>query len=115
MGSSNSRRSTGPRGGSSDRISGCDDVNIEALLASPQQSALSGVAVDSIVKVQLDESSGRSIVKVWIDGELLGSLTVAGLDKLIECLRQGYPFHGIVREVQGALCRVWIRSGEAPK
>lgn len=115
MGSSGgSRLGGGARGGSSDRVSSCQDVSIEALLASPQQPALSKVAVGTIIQIKLDTSSARPIVKVWLDDEVLGSLTVTGLDKLIECLRQGYPFHGIAREVSGALCRIWVCSGKAP-
>lgn len=112
MGSSTGRRSGGNRGGSSDRVSACDNVSIEALLASPQPAALAKVSVNSIVQIRLDTATGRPIVKVWLGEDLLGSLTVTGLDKLIECLRQGYPFHGIVREIKGAMCRIWVRSGE---
>jgi hypothetical protein len=113
MGSSTGRRSSGKRGGSSDRISACDSVSIEALLASPQTETLAKVAINSVVTIRLDTATGRSIVKVWLGDELLGSLTVTGLDKLIECLQKGYPFHGIVLEVKGAFCKIWIRSGEA--
>ncbi|VWC14619.1 hypothetical protein BLA14095_05415 [Burkholderia lata] len=112
MGSKSGSRSRGDRGGASDRIGACDGVNIEALLASPQLPALAKVSINTVVQIALDTTSGRPIVKVWLGGDLLGSLTVTGLDKLIECLQQGYPFHGIVREVKGALCRIWVRSGE---
>lgn len=113
MGSSTGRRSSGNRGGSSDRINACDNVSIEALLASPQIEALAKVSANSIVSIQLDTATGRPIVKVWLGNELLGSLTVTGLDKLIECLQKGYPFHGIVLEAKGPFCKIWIRSGEA--
>lgn len=110
MGSGGGRRSGGARGGSADRVSNCDSVNIEALLASPQPNVLAQVRYHDSVEIRLDSSTGRNIVQVRWRGDLLGTLTVNGLDRLIDCLQQGYLFHGVVTEVRGALCKIWIRS-----
>lgn len=114
MGSSGGRRSGEARGGSADRISDCENVSIEALLASQQPAALAQAKQGDVVQITLDTSTGRNLVEVRLRGTLLGTLTVNGLDKLIECLRQGLPFHGTVREIEGALCRILVRSGALP-
>ena len=111
MSSEGKRQSGGHRGGSADRVSACDNVSIDALLVSIQHDVLAKASVNSIVGIRLDIATGRPTVKVWLNEELLGSLTVTGLDKLIECLQQGYPFHGIVLEVKDAFCRIRVRSG----
>lgn len=111
----NSRRVKGNRGGSSDGISACENVSIECLVNPTNAMALAAVSEDDVVQVVLDPTSSRPIVTVWRGADLLGSLTVTDIDKLIECLRAGFTFHGVVLEAQGALCRIRVRSGEGPR
>lgn len=115
MGSNTGKRSGGARGGSADTISACDNVDITALIATRDAVAIALLEVGDILKVLLDTATGRDIVVVYHGDALLGGLTVNGLDKLIECLRKGFPFYGYVLETVGGYCKIRILSGEAPK
>lgn len=106
------KRKLGGGGGPVDQFKSCDDVNIDGLLASQQPKAMAFVKEDDVVTVTLARAGDRDIVEVHLRGAFLGVLFANNLDKLIECLKKGHPFHGVVNELVGAKCQIWVRSGQ---
>lgn len=103
---------TGGGGGYVDQFSSCDNVNIDGLLASQQPKALAFVKEADVVSLALIKEGQRDIVEVRLRGALLGTLFANGLDKLIDCMKKGHPFYGVVTQIGGGRCVIWVRSGK---
>lgn len=115
MGSSGSgRRSEGSRGGSADEVNNCDNVNVVVSLSGPNEQVLRRLKLKSPIEVVLVTMNGRSIVEAQAQGERVGTVTVSGLQKLIDCLQAGYKFKGVVEELDGGWCTVRVVSAAAP-
>ena len=110
MGKNKGSRTGG--GGNADQFNGCEDVNIDGLLASQQPRAMAFVKEEDVVALELVRQGQRDIVEVKLRGALLGTLFANGLDKLIDCMKKGFPFFGVVTQINGARCVIWVQSGK---
>lgn len=110
MGKNKGRRPGG--GGNADQFNNCEAVNIDGLLASQQPKAMAFVKEESVVTLELVSHGQRDIVEVKLHGAFLGTLFANDLDKLIDCMKKGYPFFGVVTEISGARCVIWVQSGK---
>ena len=110
MGKTKSARTGG--GGNVDQFKSCDDVNIDGILSSQQPKALAFVNEEDVVSLVLVSAGGRDTVEVQVHHALLGTLVANSLDKLIRCMKVGHPFYGIITEKNGAMVKIWVRSGK---
>lgn len=108
-------KNKGTRGGGAggaDQFKGCDDVNIDGLLASQQPKPLAYAKESAFVSLVLTKAGTRDIVEVHLQGVLIGTLFANGLDKLIDCMKKSFPFYGVITKLVGARCEIWVRSGK---
>jgi hypothetical protein len=93
-----------PGGGETD----CLSIHITTNLSSPDPDVLRRISRGDVLRLRLEGERGP-LVAVAADGQPAGSITALQLTRLIECIKQGFSFVGVVQEVAGGMCRVEVR------
>ena len=100
---------SGGGGGSSgfEPILDCDSISFNTDINSPQVDAIRGLKARDRLSVVLDNDK---VVIQRDAGDILGSVNWSSIARLIECLREGFEYVAVVRDIQDGLIRVHISA-----
>ncbi len=104
MSGSSSSSWTAPTGDS------CDRLTSETTLTSPDRAVISQLSIGTALDVEVDTSGARPVVRAMYQGQVAGSITSSIIQRLVECIGEGYEYVADVLSVQGGTCRVRVRS-----
>lgn len=80
-----------------------------APLNSPKPAVAGTLNAGDMLKVVLNEASGRPILEVHAVGGIAGALTHNGHLRLVECIRQGHEYVAEVKGRQGGAVDLLVR------
>lgn len=104
--------SGGGGGGYSTDQPDCSTLTLTTHLNSPKPAVLKTLKRGDKLAIELQTQGGKPIVVAkTAQGQIAGSITGAGLAKLIGCLQQGFPFHAVVISIAGGGCEVSVQPG----
>lgn len=89
----------------------CDRLTLRTVVNSPSPTILPHVQVDDCLEVVIDASQGRRVVVVLFKAQILGSITVSAVPRLVQCLEDSNLFKATVLSISGARCEVLITPG----
>jgi hypothetical protein len=104
MSGSSSSSWTAPAGDS------CERLTSETTLTSPDRAVISQLNVGTTLEVEVDNSGARPVVRAMYHGQVAGSITSSIIQRLVECIGEGYEYVAEVLSIQGGTCRVRVRS-----
>ena len=87
----------------------CDRLTSETTLTSPNRDVISQLNKGMLLDVEVDKSGARPVVRAMLNGQVAGSITSSIIQKLVECIDNGYSYVAEVISVQGGTCRVRVR------
>ena len=90
----------------------CSTLTLTTHLNSPKPAVLKTLKKSTKLEIELQTHGGKPIVVAKTpQGQIAGSITGAGLARLIGCLQQGFPFHAVVISIAGGGCEVSVQPG----
>jgi hypothetical protein len=96
----------GPRPSQPD---GCERLQIETHLMSPQREVTNSLKVGDVLQVNLRRApEGRYVVALNALGQVAGTIGSDRAIYLIECLDKGYVYVADVLSLDGGACRVLV-------
>lgn len=87
----------------------CQDINIITNIATPDPEVLAGIEVGDYLEITLRTSTGPIIASTDA-GALVGSILTMSISQLINCINEGFEFHGRVMSKDGGDCKILITS-----
>lgn len=87
----------------------CERLTSETALTSPDRAVISQLSVGTMLNVEVDNSGARPVVRAAYQGQVAGSITSSIIQRLVECIGDGYQYVAEVLSVQGGTCRVRVR------
>lgn len=87
----------------------CDKLTSETTLSSPNAGVLAQLQTGMELDVEVDDSSGARVIRATYQGQIAGSITSAVIQKIADCIEQGYAYVAEVLSVHGGACRVRVR------
>jgi len=89
-------------------VMNCASISFNTDINSPHEEALEGLKARDKLDVVL---SNNTVVVVRQDtGDTLGSVNWSSIARLIECLRDGFEYVAVVRDIQDGLIKVHISA-----
>jgi hypothetical protein len=88
----------------------CERLTSETTLTSPDRAVISQLSIGTQLDVEVDNSGARPVVRAMYQGQVAGSITSSIIQRLVECIGEGYEYVAVVLSVQGGTCRVRVRS-----
>jgi hypothetical protein len=86
----------------------CDRLTSETTLTSPDRAVISQLTNGTLLDVEVDNSGARPVVRAVYQGQIAGSITSSIIQRLVECIEDGYRYVAEVVNVQGGTCRVRV-------
>ncbi len=94
---------------SSEESLDCSRLTFDTSISSPQEDALTQLAIDEVLVVAYETLDGVSVISVRrSDGTLAGTLAGGRIAELLRCLQQGFTYQARVIEIEDALVRVTV-------
>jgi hypothetical protein len=87
----------------------CETLSQQTTLNSPNKSVLSQLKKGDILDVRVSKSGKAIIVEAVYKGQVAGTITSSIIQKLAECVDQGYEYVAEVVDIQGGACKVHVR------
>jgi hypothetical protein len=88
----------------------CERLTSETTLTSPDRAVISRLSAGELLDVEVDSSGARPVVRAVYQGQIAGSITSSIIQKIVECIGDGYQYVAEVLNVQGGTCRVRVRA-----
>lgn len=86
----------------------CERLASETTLTSPDRAVISLLNNGTLLDVEVDDSGARPVVRAMYQGQIAGSITSSIIQRLVECIEDGYQYVAEVQSVQGGTCRVRV-------
>lgn len=86
----------------------CERINFRAVINSPQP-IVSTLKVQDVLAVKLQTTPAPAVV-VEFQGTIVGALTGAHVNSLVNCLQNGYTYEAIVVAIAGGSCTVQVSA-----
>lgn len=87
----------------------CKDVNIITNIATPNPEVLDSIEIGDYLDIVLRGTTGP-IVAVTNAGDVVGSILTMDISQLINCISDGFRYHGKVLSKDGGDCRILITA-----
>lgn len=88
----------------------CETLSQQTVLNSPNRNALRSVKKGDELDVTVNKSGRAPVVHALHNGQVVGSITSAIIQRLVECIEEGHEYVAEVTEnVQGGACKVLVR------
>jgi len=101
-------------GGGSTPGSSCESLMFTTRFVADNEADLDGVSVGDTVDLVIAREDPNSVIFITSEGKKLSEVETSQKIKLIECLRSGHPYTGILTEIDGDYCKVTVNhSGKA--
>lgn len=81
----------------------CDSLDLEVRLSSVQVEALKVLKLGEELLIHYEDGS---IIAKTIEGLTVGSLASGEVAFILECIKKGKKFAGIIIEIREGLCRI---------
>lgn len=86
----------------------CSNTIIRTQLFSPDHKVVKEIIVGDHMDIQLINPKGPCVA--IYKGEIAGTIISRDLIQLINCIKNGFKFIGIVRNVTGGSCAITIKT-----
>jgi hypothetical protein len=87
----------------------CETLNQQLALNSPNPQILQRLKPKDILEIQSRKINGAVIVEALYQGNVAGTITSTILQRIADCIEQGFEYVAQVIEVQGGACKVNVR------
>lgn len=88
----------------------CATLSQQTTLNSPNRPVLSQVATGTLLDVVVNKTGKAVTVEALLNGEVAGTITSSIIQRLAECMENGYEYVAEVIDIQGGACKVQIRA-----
>ena len=86
----------------------CERLTSETTLTSPDRSVVSQLTEDDVLKVKVDNTGARPVVRAIYKGKVAGSITSSIIQRIVECMADGYEYEARVISIKGGTCKVRV-------
>lgn len=86
----------------------CATLSQQTTLNSPNRAVLAQLSKGTELEVSINKSGKAVTVEALFNGQVAGTITASIIQRLAECMEQGYQYVAEVIDVQGGACRVQI-------
>lgn len=87
----------------------CDRLTSDTTLTSPNRDVVSLLKPGTELNIEVDESGDTPLVRAVYNGQIAGSITSSIIQKLVQCVENGYSYVAEVKSVEGGTCKVRVR------
>jgi hypothetical protein len=87
----------------------CEALSQQTTLNSPNKAVLSQLTKGTELDVRVNKADKAVIVEAVHKGQIAGTITSSVIQRLAECVEEGYDYVAEVLDIQGGACRVHIR------
>lgn len=87
----------------------CKDINIITNIATPNPEVLANIEVGDYLDITLRTATGPIIASTGA-GDIVGSILTMSISQLINCINDGFEYHGRVMSKDGGDCKILITS-----
>ena len=87
----------------------CGTLSQQTTLNSPNRAVLAQLSKGTELEVSVNKSGKAVTVEALFNGRVAGTITSSIIQRLAECMENGYQYVAEVIDVQGGACRVHIR------
>ena len=87
----------------------CPTLSQQTTLNSPNRAVLAQLSKGTELEVSVNKSGKAVTVEALFNGQVAGTITSSIIQRLAECMENGYQYVAEVIDVQGGACRVHIR------
>ena len=94
--------------------SSCESLTFTTRFVAENEADLDGINEGDIVSLVIAREDPNSIIFITANGNKLSEVETSQKIKLIECLRGGHSYSGVLTEIDGDCCKVSVsHSGNA--
>jgi hypothetical protein len=86
----------------------CDSLAFETALSSPKPKIISQLSIGDILDITIQRSGGIETIVAIYSGQIAGGLVINSI-QIISCINQGFNYEAEVREIKGALVKLFVR------
>jgi len=86
----------------------CARLAQQTTLNSPDRAVVSRLQKGDVLDVRVNKVGKGVVVEALYNGQVAGSITSSIIQKLAECVENGYEYVADVIEVQGGACRIHV-------
>lgn len=87
----------------------CATLSQATILNSPDKNVLAGIKKGDTLAVDVNTSGNAVVVQALHKGKIAGSITSSIIQKLAECVEQGYEYVAdVTDDVRGGVCKIRI-------
>ena len=87
----------------------CARLAQQTTLNSPNRMVLSGLQKGDLLEVRVSKIGRGVVVEAVRNNQVAGSITSSIIQKLAECVENGYEYVAEVLDIQGGACRIHVR------
>jgi len=88
----------------------CAALSETTSLNSPDSSVISGLKKGDLLDVVVQKLNGVVLVRALRNGKVAGSITSAIIQRLADCVENGYVYVAeVLEDAKGAVCKVRVR------
>jgi hypothetical protein len=91
-----------------ERPSSCDSLSVVTTLNSPNKDVLKGIKPKDVLDIIVVKQNNAVVVQALHNGNVAGSVTATIVQKLAECVDEGYNYVADVIEIEGGACKIRI-------
>lgn len=102
----------GGGGGDQPKIE-CEFLAFETQLTSPKATVVAKLKPNDVLQIELRSPGGTAVVAAIFESEIAGGITAQDVQRLRECLQEGYEYRATVISVKEGQVRVRVKV--APK
>jgi hypothetical protein len=88
----------------------CDMLAQHTTLNSPNRDVLKTIKKGDVLDVRIGQAGKAIIVEATKNGNVAGTITSSIIQRLAECIEEGYVYVAEVTENEGGACRVHIHT-----
>ena len=89
-----------------ERPSSCDSLSVITTLNSPDKDVLKGIKPKDVLDITVVTLNNAVVVKALHRGKVAGSITATIVQKLAECVEEGYTYVADVIDIEGGACKI---------
>jgi len=94
-------------------IGDCGSLLVETQLSSPKEEAVEAVKPGQILDVELQQIGAMTVVVVMHQGQLVGGIAAPQVQKLRECISQGFKYEATVINKNDGQVRVRVKPKQS--
>lgn len=88
----------------------CDRLAQHTTLNSPNREVLKKIKKGDILDIHIRQAGKAIIVEATKSGDVAGTITSSIIQRLAECIEEGYTYVAEVTENEGGACKVHIHT-----